>query len=226
MASSAAYQREWRKKNAAKIKQYRARYQPEWRKKNPDKVKQYTAKYYASRKHDEEYKAKVRERARAWHKEKLASDPEGVRVKSQTYYERNKEKIKAHVIAQRKKKVAQNPESVRAKRRAKYYANAEKARAYSTEWRKQNPERVRENNLKKFGIGVEQYDALLISQNKGCAICGGQNSNGRALAVDHCHKTGKIRGLLCSGCNRGIGLLGDSSCRLKLAAEYVAKWGN
>ena len=66
---------------------------------------------------------------------------------------------------------------------------------------------------KKFGISLKEYDALLNEQEGKCACCGKSGEEGRYknMAVDHCHKTGKIRGILCSKCNRAAGLIGDTS---------------
>lgn len=72
----------------------------------------------------------------------------------------------------------------------------------------------------KFGITPEQYDTLVAIQQSGCAICGGIDSN-KALAVDHCHTTGKVRGLLCSRCNQGLGMFKDSPALLEKAKVYV-----
>ena len=75
-----------------------------------------------------------------------------------------------------------------------------------------------------FGISSKQYDELLKEQNNLCAICNIHQSRlKRAMAVDHCHKTGKVRGLLCSNCNTGIGNLRDSIKLLERAIEYLKK---
>ena len=97
-------------------------------------------------------------------------------------------------------------------------------------WRKNNPERRSELNRKhlllRYGINQDQYDGLLIAQNGRCAICKlPPKNNGRTssanLHVDHCHKTGKIRGLLCTNCNTAIGLLKDSKETLCSAIKYL-----
>ena len=83
----------------------------------------------------------------------------------------------------------------------------------------------------KYGIEPDEYDKMLKSQSGVCAICGTDNPNGSRsrstyllnLAIDHCHKTGRIRGLLCNNCNRGIGLLGDDVIVLRRAIEYLTK---
>jgi hypothetical protein len=82
-------------------------------------------------------------------------------------------------------------------------------------------EYYRRQSLKyNFGITLEEYDALFDSQDGKCAICLLPPS-GRQLAVDHDHKTGKIRGLLCTKCNVALGLLNDDIGRLFLAIEYL-----
>lgn len=78
----------------------------------------------------------------------------------------------------------------------------------------------------KFGITEEQYNAMLESQKFSCAICGSQQSGDKRssrLAVDHCHETGKVRGLLCSACNKAIGLLRESAENLRSAISYLKK---
>lgn len=84
-------------------------------------------------------------------------------------------------------------------------------------------EKIRRDNLRKnFGISIEQYDEMLELQDGCCAICGIEESQlTRRMAVDHDHETGRIRGLLCIECNRGIGALDDSVEILKQAIKYL-----
>lgn len=64
----------------------------------------------------------------------------------------------------------------------------------------------REAHLKRtYGINLLDYYTMLQKQNGGCAMCGRKNSSERRLAIDHCHVTGKVRGLLCIGCNTALG---------------------
>jgi len=98
-----------------------------------------------------------------------------------------------------------------------------KNRAYYAKNRKYAAASERERN---YGISEKQYEALLKSQHGLCKICQRPERviKGRdvaALAVDHDHATGGIRGLLCDRCNRGIGLLGDDSKRLLQASNYL-----
>jgi len=97
----------------------------------------------------------------------------------------------------------------------KQYAKHRKKRIIAArEYRKKYPDRTRKTNLKvKYGITPKDYDYMLDKQGGMCAICGEHNSKlKRMLFVDHCHKTGKVRGLLCDTCNKFLGFfekLGD-----------------
>lgn len=88
------------------------------------------------------------------------------------------------------------------------------------EWRKKNPLRVKNNYLKRYGLTIEDYYALLEKQGGGCAICG-KKDTWFSLAVDHCHGRKIVRGLLCSQCNRGIGMFKDNPDLLEKAARYL-----
>lgn len=108
-----------------------------------------------------------------------------------------------------------------------YRSNCKKcASAKAHEWYKDNLSRAQMNqrrfHLKKnYGVTLEQYQVRLDSQGGVCAICGDRPD--QWLAVDHCHSTGAIRGLLCNNCNRAIGLLGDRVDRLKAAINYLER---
>lgn len=82
--------------------------------------------------------------------------------------------------------------------------------------------------FKKYGITLADFNLLLAAQNGVCKLCKKEEKNPRKfgiqlLAVDHCHKTNKIRGLLCSLCNRGLGFFGDDPHILRAAASYLEK---
>lgn len=97
---------------------------------------------------------------------------------------------------------------------------------YAREWRKRNPLAAKGSDLKKsFGLSVDDYFEMLAAQDDKCAICGTMETGDRNkyFAVDHCHKTKRIRGLLCNHCNRAIGLLKDSPTILRAAVEYLEK---
>ena len=81
--------------------------------------------------------------------------------------------------------------------------------------------------LRRYGITLCDYRELNEKQDGLCAICGNkettrhQNGDIKGLAVDHCHETGKVRGLLCYRCNTGIGKLMDDPKLLRKAANYL-----
>src|SRR5438876_769789 len=75
-----------------------------------------------------------------------------------------------------------------------------KRKFYSLDKRKKHDRHLR----KTYGITIEDYERMFLECNGVCPICLDPEPNGRRLAVDHNHKTGQIRGLLCSGCNHGL----------------------
>ena len=89
-------------------------------------------------------------------------------------------------------------------------------------------ERVTRNTnlLRSYGISLDDYTALLKKQNYKCAVCLREYTTQRKLVVDHDHETGKIRGLLCHYCNRGLGLLGDTRESVERVLEYLKNNGS
>ena len=122
---------------------------------------------------------------------------------------------------------ARYPERAKASQKASNAKNPKGAAARSMRWTKNNPTKARKSNRRykiklHFGISLEAYDALLEVQNNHCALCPKTaKENGRRLAVDHDHSTGRIRGLLCVVCNHGLGALGDTEAGLLKALEYI-----
>lgn len=93
---------------------------------------------------------------------------------------------------------------------------------------KSDSKKARRSRLKYFfGLTMEEYDAMLEAQGGVCAVCGrperhiGNHGKVKNLAVDHDHESGRVRGLLCQDCNRGIGMLGDDPDRLRAAIAYL-----
>ncbi len=97
---------------------------------------------------------------------------------------------------------------------------AEKQRKYRTD-----PIRERKYNLKnKYGMTHKDFNLILNKQNKRCKICGSKKPFGHGnFHVDHNHKTGKIRGLLCINCNRALGFFKDNTFILFSAIKYLKK---
>ena len=101
--------------------------------------------------------------------------------------------------------------------------------AYLREYRRLTPHLEKARALRdSFGISLERYQEMLEEQDHKCAICGTSDAGTRKgkpkmLAVDHCHDSGKIRGLLCESCNQGIGKLKDDPTILRKAADYIER---
>jgi hypothetical protein len=89
--------------------------------------------------------------------------------------------------------------------------------------RRRHNEKARENRYRRnFGMTLKDYDNLLVKQNRLCAICGtDRNNQGKRFSVDHNHKTGAVRGLLCDSCNTGIGMFKDSPSIMLRAINYL-----
>lgn len=92
---------------------------------------------------------------------------------------------------------------------------------------KENKEKIYKNNIKnKYGVTPEKYNSMLLEQDNKCPICSTylfSEDYNRKPAVDHCHTTGEVRGILCGKCNTGLGLFKDNLESLEKAIEYLKK---
>jgi hypothetical protein len=119
-----------------------------------------------------------------------------------------------------------------------YELNKERHKELTDSWRENNREYVNENARERrrtrspelrleqylrqvFNMTLDDYNALLSSQNNVCAICEQPCSTGQRLSVDHDHATGKIRGLLCRKCNSALGHFDDRLELLTRAVKYM-----
>lgn len=113
----------------------------------------------------------------------------------------------------------------------KYCSSKCRSKFTARYWRRKNSERgheiVRKSRFKRHGLSFEHYIEMLTAQGGICAICAGTDPGAthgrkrRYFSVDHCHATRRIRGLLCTKCNTGIGMFRDNPDWLKRAAEYL-----
>lgn len=101
-------------------------------------------------------------------------------------------------------------------------AQRERNRKHYAANKRKYKEKNRAATLKKYNLTQMEYQDLLDSQGGGCAICTA-SPRVRKMVVDHCHKTGRVRGILCNQCNTAIGLLGDFADRIMEAADYLTK---
>lgn len=145
---------------------------------------------------------------------------EANKVYMKTYYKNNGSKFK---------RTRQQQDVVNQRRRERYRNDPEfreRAKQAAKETRVRNPRTRLKQLLREYGMTIEQYENLVLKQNGVCAICKGKSSGDKRssrLFIDHCHKTGKVRGLLCSPCNLGIGKLRDDPKVLRNAARYLEK---
>ena len=137
-------------------------------------------------------------------------------------------KNRAELRKQRRERYWMDPEEGRRRSRtsvAKHrQANPEANRQYQKEWFDSKKGRKRRANLwAQYRLTPEDYDLMLHFQGGGCKICGSEDPKMRSPAfhVDHCHKTGKVRGLLCGPCNVGLGAFSDNIGTLEAAVRYL-----
>ena len=124
--------------------------------------------------------------------------------KRQQYYIDNAEKIKEH----RQQYYIDNKENILEKCKQYQKDNVEKNKEYQKQYR--------------YNVTQEQYNQIFDKQNGCCAICKKHQSEfKKALDIDHNHTTGKIRGLLCMKCNRGLGYFDDNTNKLDNASSYL-----
>jgi hypothetical protein len=136
---------------------------------------------------------------------------EYMRTYNPAYHAAHREELTAKMRARMKAKRAANPEGER-----------EKNRVYNIAYRERNRDVLKVKRLARHGLTLDDHNALLASQNGGCAICGSTVPGGKGdFHIDHCHETGTVRGLLCHSCNTGLGLFLDEPARLRDAALYV-----
>lgn len=97
----------------------------------------------------------------------------------------------------------------------------------NSEYYRENKRHKKNYDLKRnYGISLNEYHEILKSQNHKCAICFVHVEKvKRRFAVDHDHKTGSIRGLLCGRCNKAIGLMDDNTNILRSAVQYLESFG-
>jgi len=132
--------------------------------------------------------------------EELAEFKAKEKEKNARNYAQNRERI----LGYKKKHRDNNRDEINARKRA---------------WRKSAAKPY--DHLKKYGITKDDYLRMVEEQGGVCAICGKPDSI--RLAVDHCHTTGIVRGLLCSGCNTSLGKFNDDIEVLRKAIEYLEK---
>jgi hypothetical protein len=131
---------------------------------------------------------------------------------------------------------AADPERFKRYYRRRYALHRDSILAKNREWAQANRDKVRDYKRQwTYGLTPEQFAQKLADQEGRCEICATElqfavhrnrdgSIRGSATCIDHCHKTGTVRGLICSGCNKGLGLFKDDPERLRAAMAYLAKY--
>ena len=145
-------------------------------------------------------------------------DKEKKKTYAKTYYKIHKEKIKACARTYYRT----HKEKIKVCMKTYYKANSEKAKARVKEWRKTNPEKAKAGHLKHdYNLSLKQVNEMFAKQDYKCTICKQSLKTCFRPCVDHNHKTGKIRGILCSNCNKGLGYFLDNPEFLRNAILYI-----
>ena len=209
---------------------------PEFLERERAKARERSRAKWEANKNDPEYLERERIRKRAVQTKRRADPIKGAKIRAQktliAAMPDQKEKQKArtkkwradkadHVQAYKKQWRDKNIDAVKAYN-AQYMNGYVKTDAYA--------EGCAKRRLKTYSITALEFNSMWEGQNGCCAICQtkleprGRSKN--SAAIDHNHKTREVRGLLCRGCNHGIGCLGDNPSTLIAAAEYLKKKGH
>lgn len=137
----------------------------------------------------------------------------------------------------RKEYVKRNQEHIKELRRLSRVRTRANRLAQLKQWKADNRERVRitsraykkaykkANKFRQYGLDQNAYDAMAKNQNGKCAICNSAETySKRELAIDHCHKSNRVRGLLCTRCNWMLGIASDDVRLLANAIAYLNRW--
>ena len=169
-----------------------------------------------------EYHRKYQRKIRAEIKqdpERYALYKEKLRLASKKYRKDNPQKAKDAVNASTRKRYHSDPEF----RRASYLRSqvAQKKRYHSDS--EHRARLIEKRKYSKYGLTPDDYFEMLEAQDYKCLVCGVKHKEGKTtkLHVDHCHETGKVRGLLCMHCNLAAGFAKDDPVRLRSLADYL-----
>lgn len=118
--------------------------------------------------------------------------------------------------------LSKNPAKKAAANRAWLENNRGRHVATVKAWKKANPVAMKKYRLARYGLTVEEYEALLAAQGGRCAICETDTpAKHGSWCIDHCHGSSEVRGLLCVRCNAGLGHFDDSPAFLLAAERYI-----
>lgn len=204
----------WRKEHPEKNLEYVKK----WQQTNPEKAKEYQKRWI------EKNPVKILESMKKWRDK----NPDKIKKYHKKWIEENLEKFNE---SQKKWRDA-NPEKFKEGQKKWRDANPEKLKESQKKWMEKNPEKFKaiifKNMLKQYGITESDFNKIVLNQNGVCSVCGkspgASKKNQTRLSIDHDHKTGKMRGLLCHKCNVGLGHFNDNPDLLIAALAYLKKW--
>jgi len=155
-------------------------------------------------------KQKQREANKRWRE----NNPETYKASYKKQNEIRYEKDKAEGFARQKEYREKNADTIRARMREWAKDNRAHVNAY----------RMRQHYRNKYGITPEEKSEMLTSQGNCCACCGSDSPNHKqGWVVDHCHTSGKVRGILCQPCNLSLGKVRESVEHLRALIAYLEK---
>lgn len=139
------------------------------------------------------------------------------------------ESYNARTVEQRaayqRKRYLEKREEILARNKEWYEANKDARKEKQAAWYAANKDRAaqttRARKLRGYGLTVEDYEIMFRAQGGTCPICLEALPNGESASVDHCHRTGKVRGLLHRKCNAGLGMFKDDAQILRRALKYL-----
>ena len=155
-----------------------------------------------------EYQRSHKEEVKKRHADHYKKNIDKCKEDRHNWYIRNSDMVKLKV----KDWIKNNKDKVRVSARKYYMNNIDTLRI------KERAHRIKHS----YGITPDQYEKILQLQHGVCKICGKPPLHGKNLSIDHCHKTGEIRGLLCQKCNTALGHFNDDPILLDRAAEYLS----
>ncbi len=181
----------------------RRHYHKEFRRKNRDRLIQAHRIYNLNN----------RDKIVAAQKEYRHNNKDKIAARSREYRLRNKDKIKEYRKNNRQQRLVY----------AKTYRDNNKGTRQ--EWNKNNKDKIEADRIKaRYGITVDERDDMRKEQHYRCFICGAhENTLTLGLCIDHDHETNQVRGLLCSKCNSGIGMLKDDPELLQNGIDWLNK---
>jgi len=161
-------------------------------------------------------KEEKREYSRKYYREHIEKAKERSRKYSREHPEKAKERSK--------KRQREHLNEVREYSRKYYREHIDESRKWHRKYRERYPYYFAEWSCQRsYGITLEEKNRMIENQEGKCLICGNEFKDSKDKHVDHCHKTNRVRGILCSHCNSGIGFFQDNVNILQKAIKYLEK---